>query len=221
MIVIFFLYSKDTTGPQTHLLPRPAGVEFGILYPRAGGGGINRGVTPGTPVPGSANGNGNGNGNGNDFDGNNGIPGAGNDDDGFGGLNSPGFGSPNSSGFGAPNSPGGIGGSGAGNNGGGIGGFDDNSLDSDLPPFGDRDDFDNTNRPASRPGSDVDFPNRGFGTIIRNTGDTYFAGIAPGNAVRAHVQNIDLRPYSSDGELTPGEALRRDERRSLRLRFRG
>lgn len=25
---------QDVTGPQTHLLPRPAVVEFGILYPR-------------------------------------------------------------------------------------------------------------------------------------------------------------------------------------------
>lgn len=29
----------DTTGPGTHLLPRPAGIELGILYPRRGGGG--------------------------------------------------------------------------------------------------------------------------------------------------------------------------------------
>lgn len=36
-------YCIDTTGPGTHLLPRPAGIEFGILYPRRtsnrGGGG--------------------------------------------------------------------------------------------------------------------------------------------------------------------------------------
>lgn len=36
---------QDTTGAGTHLLPRPAVVEIGILYPR-GGGGINRGSDP-------------------------------------------------------------------------------------------------------------------------------------------------------------------------------
>lgn len=111
-----------------------------------------------------------------------------------------------------------------GNNGGEPGGLDDNSIDSDSNgPFGDvggnRDDFDsNRNRPG-----DSDFPkrDRGFGTIITNAGDTYF-GIAPGASARAHVQNIDLKPFGEDASsLSPGEALRRDERRSLRLRFRG
>lgn len=124
---------------------------------------------------------------------------------------------------------GGIGGNdgagtgGIGNNGGGPGGLDDNSIDSDSDgPFGDvggnPDDFDsNRNRPGNS-----DFPkrDRGIGTIITNSGDTYF-GIAPGASARAHVQNIDLKPFGEDGALSPGEALRRDERRSLRLRFRG
>lgn len=128
---------------------------------------------------------------------------------------------------------GGNGGIGTGNSGadggvGGIGGvpgvIDDNSIDSDA--FGDWDDFDGGNRSGSpaRPGdrSDAEFPkrDRGFGTIITNSGDNYF-GIAPGATARAHVQNIDLRPYSGDGSLSPSEALRRDERRSLRSRFRG
>lgn len=147
-----------------------------------------------------------------------GLPGTdfgadGGSDDGIGG----GIGGIGGNDGGGPGGPGGI-----GNNGGGPGGLDDNSIDSDSDGFGDvggsRDDFDsNRNRPG-----DSDFPkrDRGFGTIITNSGDTYF-GIAPGASARAHVQNIDLKPFGEDGALSPGEALRRDERRSLRLRFRG
>lgn len=78
------------------------------------------------------------------------------------------------------------------------------------------------NRKDSRPGNDrttSDFPkrDRGGSTIITNSGDTFF-GIPPGASARAHVQNIDLKPFGEDGAISPSEALRRDERRSLRLR---
>lgn len=203
---------QDTTGPGTHLLPRPAGTEFGILYPRggaggAGGGGVGGGAGGNGATPGS-----------DDF-GNNGIPG---DDDGPGGIGSNGI--PVAGG-----STPGTGGSGSAAAGGGGGvnidgspGIDDNAIDADGP-FGDRDDFDDNNRKSNRPGTDSDFPpkrDRGFGTIITNSGDTFF-GIAPGASARAHVQNIDLKPWGEDGAISPAEALRRDERRSLRLRFRG
>lgn len=165
-----------------------------ILFQFVGAGGVNRGdggATGGLP--------------GNDFGGDSGS------DDGIGGIGG-------NDGAGGSGGPGGV-----SNNGGGPGGLDDNSIDSDSDgPFGDvggnRDDFDsNRNRPGD---SDLPKRDRGFGTIITNSGDTYF-GIAPGASARAHVQNIDLKPFGEDGALSPGEALRRDERRSLRLRFRG
>lgn len=122
------------------------------------------------------------------------------------------------------------GGNGNGGDGGGIGGdgipnVDDNSIDLDGP-FGD---FDDTNRKGGRPGGDrsnPDFPINGRDggpTIIHNTGDTilFRSGILPGATARAHVQNIDLKPYGDDGAISPSEALRRDERKSLQHRFRG
>lgn len=142
---------QDTVGPQTHLLPRPANVELGILYTR------NRGVVA------------------------NGFP--------------------HTSGF---------------ENKGGddntINGFDDHSgIHSD-----DRDDSNGIgdfnwkhSRPAdnfhSNPSQDGSY------TIITNYGSKFF-GIPPGASVRAHVQNIDLKPFG-EISLSPGEALRRDERR--------
>lgn len=48
-------------------------------------------------------------------------------------------------------------------------------------------------------------------TIITNYGNKFF-GIPPGASVRAHVQNIDLKPFG-EISLSPGEALRRAERR--------
>lgn len=148
---------QDTTGPGSHLLPRPAVVEFGILYPRQ---------------PGDKNG--------------------------------------------APNDD-------SGNRHGPNGGFgpDDGTNSIDLD--GDFDhDFDDGNRKGGPGGDgfDSDFPNRGGGTVIVNSGDTFF-GLAPGASARAHVQNIDLRPVGPGGSISPGEALRRDERRSLRFRYRG
>lgn len=107
----------------------------------------------------------------------------------------------------------------------GSGGFvpDDgtNSIDSDGS-FGD--DFDDSNR-KDESGTDSfnsDFPkrDRGGGTIIVNSGDSFF-GLPPGASARAHVQNIDLRPFREGGSISPGEALRRDERRSFRFRYRG
>lgn len=192
---------QDTTGPGTHLLPRPAVTEFGILYPKNGQGG--RG----------------GNGDGNDFNGNrnNGIPGIPNDDGNTGGVD----------GIGGVNGAGGGNGGSGGGGGGDFPGLDDNSIDLDPNgPFGDRDGFDDINRKNGRPGGDrpnADFPRGGGGTIITNTGDTilFRSGILPGASARAHVQNIDLKPYGDDGALSPSEALRRDERRSLRQRFRG
>lgn len=114
--------------------------------------------------------------------------------------------------------------------GGGLdtpGSVDDNSIDSDRT-FGDsgnRDDLDERNQKGNRPGNernDMDFSkrNRGPGTIITNSGDTYFS-IPPGASARAHVQNIDIKPFGEEGATSPSEALRRDERRSHRLQFRG
>lgn len=166
------------------------------MYPR-GGGGINRNAGDGAATPGS------GSSPGSDF-GADGIPGDVDDD--IGGIG-----------------PGGPGGVTPGENAGpSPGGIDDNSIDEPFPgDTGNRDGFDG-NRNGNRPGGDSDFPkrDRGFGTVITNSGDTFF-NIAPGASARAHVQNIDLKPYGEDGALSPSEALRRDERRSLRLRFRG
>lgn len=165
---------QDTTGPGTHLLPRPSGVEFGILYPRQGGrGGIDN-TNSGVPNDGSG-----------DRRGPNGIGGGGPSD-----------------GFGPDDGT--------------------NSIDSDGS-FGD--DFDDSNRKDGPPGSDPfdsDFPkrDRGGGTIIVNSGDSFF-GLPPGASARAHVQNIDLRPYREGASISPSEALRRDERRSFRFRYRG
>lgn len=195
---------QDTTGPQTHLLPRPAVVEFGILYPRGGTGGVgNRGDGSATPSSGD------------DFDSdrNNGIPG---DDDSvsIGGNTGTGVGN---------NIPGGSSGGNGGS--GGSGGIDDgnNSIDGFGEPGPNRDDFDDNRNNGNGGGdrNDGDFPkrDRGIGTVITNSGDTYF-GIAPGASARAHVQNIDLKPWGEEA-ISPGEALRRDERRSQRLRFRG
>lgn len=172
---------QATTGPGTHLLPRPAVVEFGILYPR-------QPASPGT-----------------DTTRDNDVP---NDNDNRSGTN----------GVGGPT------------DGFGIDGLDDgdsNSIDSN-PPFGNPDnrpDFDDNTRKDSQPGSgknDLDFPkrDRGEGTIIFNSGDTFF-GIPPGASARAHVQNIDLKPFTGAGAISPSEALKRDEYRSLLLKFRG
>lgn len=154
---------QDTTGPGSHLLPRPAVVEFGIL---------GSGRQPGSHDTDDTK---------NGFD-NNGIP--------------------SGNGFGANDGT--------------------NSIDSDGS-FGDRDDFDDSNPKAGPDGDTIDdFPNRvsGGGTLIVNSGDTFF-GLPPGASARAHVQNIDLRPFGEGGSISPSEALRRDERRSLRFRYRG
>lgn len=193
---------QATTGAGTHLLPRPATVEFGILYgrqPPNGGDGSNNG---GSDVNG-----------GTDDDNNNNNGGTG----GIAGPNGPG----------GPSGPGGSAGGSGGFGADGFDGFgnvDTNSIDSDLPPFPDTD-FDDPSKKDNQPGggrNDFDFPKRGRGgeTIIFNSGDGLFA-IPPGASARAHVQNIDLRPFKEDAALSPSEALRRDERRFLRLRFRG
>lgn len=95
-----------------------------------------------------------------------------------------------------------------------------NSIDSDFADF--EHDLDAANhRPGSDP-LDSNFPNRGVGggTIIVNSGDTFF-GLPPGASARAHVQNIDLRPIGGGQSISPSEALRRDVRRSFRFRYRG
>lgn len=180
----------------THLLPRPPN-EFGILYPRQP---TNRGSDNGAG----------------DIDRNN-ENGTGGSDVSTGG---PGAGGPGASGPGT--GLGGMGGSGAGESGGDgfdiFGNVDNNSIDSDIPfPS-----FDDNGKKDNQPGNgknDLDFPKRDRGeTIIFNSGDGFFA-IPPGASARAHVQNIDLR--LSDTAISPSEALRRDERRFLRLRFRG
>lgn len=51
-------------------------------------------------------------------------------------------------------------------------------------------------------------------TIVKNVGNWY-VGLPPGAAVRAHVQNIDLLPLGGRPAPSPGDALRRDEQRSL------
>lgn len=160
---------QDTTGPGTHLLPRPSVVEFGILYPR-------QPRPPGTDT-------------------NSGAPNDGSGDrretNGIGGSND---------GFGPDDGT--------------------NSIDTDGS-FGD--DFDDSNR---KDGSGTDpfdsdpKRDRGGGTIIVNSGDSFF-GIPAGGSARAHVQNIDLRPFREGGAISPSEALRRDERRSFRFRYRG
>lgn len=72
-------------------------------------------------------------------------------------------------------------------------------------------------RPVDRTNQDFPARDRFASTIITNSGDKFF-GIPPGTSARAHVQNIDLRPFGEDAALTPAEALRRDERR-LHLRI--
>lgn len=167
---------QDTTGPGTHLLPRPNAVEVGILYPQGG----NRADVPAS-IP-------------DDFGSSNGVSGF---DDGSGSVDV------NTGGVGVN--------TGIGNN--SPGGVDVNVIDTDgFPDPGN--DFDD-NRPIGNPKP----TNRGIGTVITNSGDTYF-GIAPGASARAHVQNIDLKPWGEEA-ISPSEALRRDERRSQRLRFRG
>lgn len=49
-------------------------------------------------------------------------------------------------------------------------------------------------------------------TLIKNAGD-WFVGLPPGSAVRAHVQSIDLLPLGGRPP-SPSDALRRDEQRS-------
>lgn len=50
-------------------------------------------------------------------------------------------------------------------------------------------------------------------TIIKNVG-SWYVGLPPGVAVRAHVQNIDLLP-AGQGVESPGQAARRDDRARL------
>lgn len=54
-------------------------------------------------------------------------------------------------------------------------------------------------------------------TIVKNVGNWY-VGLPPGAAVRAHVQNIDLLPLG-DRPISPGDALRQDEQRSLEYNY--
>lgn len=54
--------------------------------------------------------------------------------------------------------------------------------------------------------------NRQDSTLIKNTG-TWYVGLPPGSAVRAHVQSIDLLPLGGRPP-SPSDALRRDEQRS-------
>lgn len=49
---------------------------------------------------------------------------------------------------------------------------------------------------------------RRFSTVIKNVGQSHF-GIPPGQAVRAHIQNIDLTSFG-DRILSPSEALEKD-----------
>lgn len=137
---------QDTIGPQSHLLPRPANVELGILYSR------NRGVVA------------------NDLPS---VPAGFEHKEDESALN-------------------GIDDHGSHDDDGGLGDFDWNhSRAGDIGPS-------STQDPASY-------------TIITNYGDKFFS-IPPGTSVRAHVQNIDLKPFGGIS-LSPGEALRRDERR--------
>lgn len=54
-------------------------------------------------------------------------------------------------------------------------------------------------------------------TIVKNVGNWY-VGLPPGAAVRAHVQNIDLLPLGNR-PISPGDALRQDEQRSLEYNY--
>lgn len=196
---------QETTGVGTHLLPRPSQVEFGILYPAAGGS-RNSGGNDEKDFGFDSNGSGDGNSIGKRPDATGNRNGVGGNRDGHSG-----------SGGGDDNS---------------IDGFDDGtsfdigsgggSFDGDDGEAEDADDNDVGNRKGSRPNSSgrrpTDWPKRGRFSVIRNRGNTYF-GIPPGATARAHVQNIDLLPY---GEIeSPSAALRRDERtRRFRSRYK-
>lgn len=196
---------QDTQGTNSHLLPRPALVEFGILYPTSRQPNNNRvdgneGDAPGTGGFGGGPG-GSGFGGGNNGGG---LTPVGDDND----FNGPGFNTND----------------GSGNNGNRP--DDDNAIDIDDDGFGggNPDDF-GDDRKGSRPQSgdrtNSDFPRgrgRGGSTIITNSGSSFF-GIPPGASARAHVQNIDLKPFGEQGAISPSDALRRDERRSHRLRY--
>lgn len=54
-------------------------------------------------------------------------------------------------------------------------------------------------------------------TIVKNVGNWY-VGLPPGAAVRAHVQSIDLLPLGNR-PISPGDALRQDEQRSLEYNY--
>lgn len=230
---------QATTGPGTHLLPRPALVEFGILYPpgktdRADT--TNRG---GNRSPGNSGGNGGsgsgsagsgfgaGGADGDDVSGNSGSFDDSNDI-GSGGGGGPGAGSdgnkPGESRPGGNRPDGGrpTGNRPPGNRPGGNrndDGAENNGIGDDVNS-GEDERFPDNNvgsaRPSSKGGRDF--------LIINNKGRTFF-GIPPGKSARAHVQNIDLVPFGDQAALSPSERLRLDENaarhRPNRRRYRG
>lgn len=203
---------QATTGPGTHLLPRPSSVEFGILYPStnrvdtSGGDGSNGG------------GNGIGDSGGSGSDGN----GIGSSDDGSskesgdkgnrGGSSGAGGNKGNGeAGFGSSGSGGDFGSDDFYNNGNGIdnesGGSGGSGGTTTNRRPGDRDRGDGN---PSRKNGNRDWSLRRDYLTITNKGNS-FLGVAPGKSARAHVQNIDVVPYGDLASLSPSEKLRLDE----------
>lgn len=92
------------------------------------------------------------------------------------------------------------------NTGSGGGGYKGDNYD---------DNDNNRNGPTSGPGSSSgDWRKRAReSTIIKNVG-SWYVGLPPGVAVRAHVQNIDLLP-AGQGVESPGQALKREDHARL------
>lgn len=221
---------QATTGPGTHLLPRPSLVEFGILYPPANNDRSDRKGNKGaTDTEGSVNRNSEGNDSGSSGTGigggNTGTAGNNNskDDDDFGSFddnndigNNGADGVGNKKGGNRPetNRPAGNRPGGNRNNDSGFSGGE-NSNGNDINSDEDERYPDN-DKPNIKGGRDY--------LIINNRGKSYF-GIPAGKSARAHVQNIDLIPFGESAAISPSERLRQDENaaryRSNRRRYRG
>lgn len=230
---------QATTGPGTHLLPRPALVEFGILYPPGKTDRVDTTNRGGNKSPGNSDANGGGGGGSNAGSGFG--TGAADDDDFSGGSFDDGNGIGSGGGAGGPGA--GLDGNKPGENRPGnnrpAGGRPGGNRPPGNRPGGNRnDDGAATDGIGNDVNSDEDerFPDNNIGNerpsskagrdflIINNKGRT-FLGIPAGKSARAHVQNIDLVPYGEQAALSPSERLRLDENaarhRPSRRRYRG
>lgn len=239
---------QATTGPGTHLLPRPSSVEFGILYPPANNDRSDRKGNRGPPGTGSENRDNDGTDSGTSGTGATGGSGIGGNsspdgDDDFGSFD----GSNDSGNGGAGAVAGGGGGSiDAENNGSGGNKKEGNRPETNRPagnrPGGNRNNDSGFSGGENSNGKDINsdederYPDNNIGNdrpnvkggreylIINNRGKSYF-GIPAGKSARAHVQNIDLIPYGEAASISPSERLRQDENaaryRSNRRRYRG